>query len=213
MNMVVELIKIINIYNTKVIFDDPKECQKRLLNSEFIIYFTPVEGKERSKYEKSHNKKMVSTTPAIHMPNLSVRELVNTYECDGTGVYDVTKEMIEPFLSEEISFDVVFTTFLFLHEVGHWMQFEEVNRNIFQYLSTDIDLEKDNFNKVSALIKQRAERIKKGINNCVLTTNEKNLFHQYMLEYRNIPKEKDADLFALSNIRTALELILNSKKL
>lgn len=204
-----DLIKIINIYNTKVVFDDPKDCAGRVLRGDSLIYFTPVEGAERRKYEKSKNRKMTSTTPAIHMPNLSLREFVNVYECDGTGLFDITKEMIIPFLSDGISFDAVYSTFLFLHEVGHWMQFEKANRNISLYINMDIDLEKENFDKVSALRKQQNERMRKG-NTCILTAKEKALFRQYMLEYRNIPKEKDADQFAIDNMRLALERISGS---
>lgn len=54
--------------------------------------------------------------------------------------------------------------------------------------------------------KQRKERINRE-NKCKLTAREKNLFWQYMKEYRAIPKEKEADKFALSKMEEALHLI------
>ena len=158
--MVSDLIRIINTYDAKVVFDDLKDCMDKVSRVDSLIYFTPVEGSERRKYEKSKNRKMTSTTPAIHMPDLSLREFVNVYECDGTGLFDVTKEMITPFISDDVAFDAVYTTFLFLHEVGHWMQFEKVNRNISLYVNIDIDLEKENFDKVSALMEHQYERMR-----------------------------------------------------
>lgn len=208
---IVELIQIINqTYNTTVIFDDPIKCANREPNNDFLIYFTPMNEVERRKYKKSQNREMVSSTPEIHILNLPMRDFVNVYENDETGIFDETKKMIAPFLSDDISFDIIFTTFLFLHEVGHWMQFKKVGGNVFQYINIDIALEQENFNKVSTLIKQREERIRKG-NTCVLTVKEKTLFRTYMLEYRNIPKEKEADQFAIDNMNLALELITHSK--
>ena len=91
------------------------------------------------------------------------------------------------------------------------MQFEKVDRNISLYVNADIDLERENFDKVSELKKQRDKRIKKG-STCVLTAKEKKLLRQYMLEYRNIPKEKDADQLAIDNMKAALELISKISK-
>ena len=49
------------------------------------------------------------------------------------------------------------------------------------------------------LEERRQGRIDKG-NQCKLTAKEKKLFEQYMKEYRNIPKENEADEFALSQM-------------
>lgn len=72
----------------------------------------------------------------------------------------------------------------------------------------DLSLEIENFNKVKALHKQREDRIKKG-NSCRMTAKEKRMFREYMIEYRNIPKEKDADEFALNNMEICLRLLNN----
>lgn len=206
-----DLIETINVFNANIIFDKPDAVKDEILAGNSPLYFTPVEGKERKKYENITNKQeFKSTTAAIHVIDLSVRELVNIFECDGSGIYEFTNIIIEPYYNEKVSRDIVYVIFLFLHEIGHWMQFDNMNKRVSEFLNKDIELEKENFDKVAALKKQRQERICKG-NTCILTAKEKRLFRKYMQEYRNIPKEKEADEFALSRMQMALDLYKNSK--
>ena len=200
-----DLISTINIFNAKIIYDKPEEVMVRIMSGESPLYFIPVEGKERKKYEADSNEEFTSTTAAIHIIDLSVEGLVNIFECDGTGIHQFTKQMIEPYCNEEIQRDIVYVVFLFLHEVGHWIQFEKMNKKVTQFLTKDAELEKENFDKVCSLMKQQQERINRG-NPCGLTVKERRLFEQYMYEYRNIPKEKEADEFALSKMREVLNL-------
>lgn len=205
-----DLIKIINVFDANIIFDVPKDVAQYISAGRSPLYFTPVEGKERKQYEnQKNNQEFRSTTAAIHIIDLSVRELVNTFECDGTGIHAFTSKVIEPYCNAGIPRDVVFTVFLFLHEIGHWMQFVNVDKKVAQFLNQDLELEKENFDKLNAVKMQRQERMKRG-NKCNLTFNERKLLEQYMQEYRNIPKEKDADEFAVSKMPTVLELYTNS---
>lgn len=205
-----DLIKIVNVFDANIIFDKPEDVTNNLLAGRTPVYFAAIEGTEQRKYENLRNKQEFrSTTAAIHISDLSVRGLVNIFECDATGMHEFTKKAIEPYLNEGISMDVVYVIFLFLHEVGHWMQLYNMDRNVFKYANEDLELEKENSDKVNFLKKQQQERIKRG-SECILTYNEKKLFEQYMKEYRCLPKEKDADEFALSKIQTVLELYKNS---
>lgn len=164
-----------------------------------------LKGKERDKYERSSNKsRFVSTTAAIHIIDLDIRDLVSIFECDGTGIYQFTKEMIKPYYSNNISEDIVYVSYLFLHEVGHWTKFISMGKNIEQFINKDLQLAKENFEKVEQLKRQRQERINRGIS-CVLTANERKLFKQFMMEYRQIPKENEADKFALEHMESALD--------
>lgn len=208
-----ELIEIINIFNANVIFDNPKDSVELVLAAGHSpLYFLAIEGKEKNKYDHSSNKsEFVSSTASIHIIDLDIQDLINIFECDGTGIYQLTKDMISPFYSSNIPEDIVFISFLFLHEIGHWNQFIRMGKNVEQYKNKDLDLEKENNEKVVQLRKQQLERINKG-NLCVLTSNEKKLFKQYMLEYRQIPKEKDADQFALEHMNLILEKYKNHNK-
>lgn len=83
-----DLIETINVFNANIIFDKPDDVKDDILAGNSPLYFTPVEGKERKKYENITNKQQFrSTTAAIHVIDLSVRELVNIFECDGSGIY------------------------------------------------------------------------------------------------------------------------------
>lgn len=206
-----DIIEIINVFNAKIIFDKPEDVKNDIMLGRSPLYFTPVEGKEKKKYETIiHNQEFESTTAAIHVIDLSVRDLVNIFECDGTGIHEFTNNIIDPYCDAEISRDIVYVIFLFLHEIGHWMQFECMNKKVKEFINKDLQLAKENFDKVSELKRQRQQRIEKG-SKCILTAKEKRLFREYMQEYRNIPKEKEADEFALSQMQLSLELYKNGK--
>lgn len=86
---------------------------------------------------------MKSTTPAIHMPRLPIRQIVDIFECSiswQSGEYLEMKNMLNSFLSNIVSFDEAFVAFVFLREVCHWIQFEKVDRIIFVYENIDIEL-------------------------------------------------------------------------
>ncbi len=200
MNMnVKELINIINEFEVKVIFDSQKQVKDNIMRGQ-VMYFTPVEGKERKKFENKRNKSdFISTTASIHIPDLSIEYLINIFECDGTGLYEFTKELIKPFCNMNIQSEIAYVIFLFLHEVGHWQQFINLEKNVEKFINLDIE-ERINVNKkFSELEEKRKERMEKG-NNCPQTFNEKKLCEQYMQEYRAIPMEKDADEFALKHM-------------
>lgn len=205
-----ELINVINTYDAKIIFDKPEDVGKRIMEGNSPLYFTPVDGREKTKFENMKDKHdFTSTSAAIHIIDLSIEELVNIFECDSTGIHEFTNKIIEPYCDGKIEKNIVYTTFVFLHEIGHWTQFEKMDRKVSDFIEKDYELEKENFDKMSALSRQCEERIAKG-SQCALTVKEKRLFEQYMKEYRNIPKEKEADEFALSQMETSLKLYIDS---
>lgn len=42
-----DLVSVINIFNAKIIFDNPKEVTEKIMAGSSPLYFTPVEGKEK----------------------------------------------------------------------------------------------------------------------------------------------------------------------
>lgn len=205
-----DLINVINIYNAKIIYDKPEKVAMKIMAGNSPLYFSPVDEKEQIIFKNmKDNHDFTSSTAAIHIIDLSIDELVNIFECDGTGIHEFTNTIIEPYCDGKIEKNIIYTTFLFLHEIGHWIQFEKMNKKVSVFIEKDYELEKDNFDKMSALSRQRQERIAKG-SQCVLTAKEKRLLGQYMKEYRNIPKEKEADEFALSKMESSLKLYIDS---
>lgn len=227
-----ELIGLINIFDVKVVFDKPEKVKDNMVNGN-ILFFTPVEGDERTRYSNSKRKDdFLSTTASIHIPDLSIEYFINIFECDGTGLHEFTKNVIKPYCGKGVPEEIVYVIFLFLHEVGHWFQFNNLGRNVEKFTNLDADEYKDNFNKMQDLQKQHDERLKREYERlqedyawikrdderleeiekriCKLTAKEKRLFRQYMQEYREIPKEKEADEFAFNKIQEILELYKNS---
>ena len=121
-----------------------------------------------------------------------------------------SRNIVRPYCNGEIDEGVVYMMFLFLHEIGHWIQFQNMGRKVFAFERKDEELKKENAEKMFSLIQEREKRMKKG-NQCSLTAKEKNLLNQYMNEYRNIPMEKEADEFALSQIKLCLDLYKKSQ--
>ncbi|MFT9057037.1 MAG: hypothetical protein ABF449_10540, partial [Ethanoligenens sp.] len=140
---------------------------------------------------------------------LLVRELVEILECDGTSTLEITKDILSSFFSDDISEDVVIVMYIFLHEVGHWIQFAGMSNKVEAFSNEDIELSKAISNKMQQAVIQRNERKMRG-NSCPLTAKEKALFKQLSLEYRKIPKEKDADKYALEHIKEAIVKFYNN---
>lgn len=203
-----DIINIINSFDVKVIFDRPEEVVYKIMNGGSPLYFTPVEGKEREKFKNlKNNQEFISTSAAIHIIDLSVKDFINIFECDGTGVHQFTKNMIKPYCNKGIQEDIIYVIYLFLHEVGHWTQFEKMNRNVVQFISKDFNLTENNSDKMHALKNQNHIT---SDNKCDLIARKKRLLGQYMQEYRNIPKEKEADEFALREIEKVLKTCKSS---
>mgnify|MGYP001852876155 CR=1 FL=1 len=208
-----DLINIINTYDVKIIYDRPEEVMGAIMEGSSPLYFSPVEGKERKKFENVKDKhKFTSTTASIHIIDISIEELISIFECDASGIHEFTNNIIKPYCSEEIDKKIVYVTFLFLHEVGHWHKKKKMDKNVFAFIEKDNELRKENLIKVFDLNRQRRERIAKG-SRYNLTVKEKRLLEQYMNEYRNIPKEKEADEFAKSQMSASLRRYKDSRLL
>ena len=116
-----EVIKIINNFNVNVIFDDLINVKEKILGGQSIFYFTPIEGKEKRKYERMSDKsKFISSSSTIHIVDLDISNLFELFECDVTGIHEYTKNVIKPYCDMGVSEEIVYVIFLFLHEVGHY---------------------------------------------------------------------------------------------
>lgn len=187
--------------NIKVNFYSVNLLCERLSNP---IFFSCINDEERHCYERCNNKSaFVSTTPSINIPDLTIREIINILECDGTGLLAVTKKMVNDFFSTKISDDIVIFTFLFLHEVGHWDQFHKMSYNVEDFTKLDCEESEQNHNKLLKTISQINKRKHNG-EEISLTKKERFLLEQLSKEYRNIPKEKEADNYAFKHLRIIL---------
>lgn len=213
-----ELINIINIYNAPVVYDDREELEdkiKKETGTVLPIYIALLDDIQRKEFEKCKDKStFVTTTAAIHLPDLTLSQLVELLECDGASTFDDTKKQLVSFLDMNIPENVVYVSYLFLHEVGHWFQLTYMQMKVESYMNEDIEKYRDNFNMMQEVWLERKQRLnKEDINNpitqCNLTFREKQKLVRLQNEYRNIPKEKSADEFAIKNLGRILDVYKN----
>lgn len=208
-----ELIEIINIFDAKITFEPLEEVRKNF-SKDIVdpLVFSCVEGKERKKYENLRDKSdFISHSATIHIPDLSIDDMIDIFQCGAAGIFEATMQMIAPYLQEQedISEKVIFVCFLFLHEVGHWMQFKELGCNVQKYMDRHAALYKANYEKGNLIWASRKERMKRGIT-CELTARERDALIQCQNEYRQIPPEKDADEFAIQHLPQILDVYRKS---
>lgn len=206
-----ELIETINIFDANITFDPLEEVRRKFsAGIGTPLVFSCVEGKERKKYERLGSKSdFESHSATVHIPDLTINDIIDIFQCDAVGSYETTRKIIVPYLQDDIPEEVVFVCFLFLHEVGHWMQFKELGCNVQKYTERYVELYRANYEKGNQIWASREERIKRGIN-CVLTAREKQALIQCQNEYRQIPSEKDADEFAVQNLLQILDIYRKS---
>ncbi len=206
-----ELIEKINTFDVDVTFEPLEEVRKKFSAGIVTpLAFSCVEGKERKKYEKLVNQSdFESHSATILIPDLTIDDMIDIFQCDAVGGYEATRQTIAPYLQDDIPENVIFVCFLFLHEVGHWMQFKELGCNVQKYGKRYEELYRENYRKECLVWESRAERIKRGIT-CELTAREREAIIQCHNEYRQIPSEKDADEFALQHLSQILDVYRKS---
>ena len=131
-----DLINTINTVDVKIYFDSRQEVINKICQGDsMIIYFSPIDETEKRKYDQCNNKcDFVSHTPTIHIPDITVQELVETFKCDGSNLYESTQAIISKCTSEDIPQDIILVIFVFLHEVGHWVQFQQMGNQVYEFI-------------------------------------------------------------------------------
>lgn len=180
-----ELIDKINVFDANITFDPREEVQNNLADgSATLLTFSCTEGK-------------------IHIPDLTINDMIDIFQHDVTGIYEITQKMIAPYLQDDIPEEIIFVCFLFLHEVGHWMQFKELECNVQEYTERYAELYSANIEKGSQIWANRE-------NSSTLNEREKEALIQCQNEYRQIPGEKDADEFAIQHLLQILDIYRKS---
>lgn len=208
-DVIQNLQKQLKLQNINVIFDAVEVVRQQLQIGGHIVFFNVIEDvSEKEKYEKkpeniqTHYK---TKSPTIHFPDLKIGELINVYQCGIGNAYKKTCNVIDPIeMIVEMPIEIKFVYFLFLHEVGHWHQLMEMNRNVKQFIEADIDAERENHEAQNLIMERVIKRNKvKSLleKEITLTDDELQKLNQLEIEYRNIPKEFDADEYAKKTLK------------
>ncbi len=198
-----EIIEIINIYGINVVYVTLEKLHKRIseINSSLPINFTPLNSKEKKMFDKSKDQEnFISKKPEIQFLDCDSVELENFFKISDPDLYLHTLQEIEPFSQSNIQPDVIYTMYIFLHEIGHYKQFIRLGNKVHAYINQDSELREKNYydalNFHNSTQKHRSQ----------YTLTEEIYSKKLLKDYRNIPMEKDADEFALNNLEEALNL-------
>ncbi len=206
----------LSLNDITVVFDDININEIPNKGIDSFLYFNTMDSeKEKEIYNSlSEEKKLKYKTSscAIHYPNISAYELSSIYKNgDYTGLYDIINEMIKDLHINSYSSEIILVIFTFLHELGHWKQLAE-----FDYVVCDFNSHYYLDYQTEEKLSKRAEKLYEDykeyhhlieklnpVDIQSLSEEEVRILEPFVFglnriqrEYRNIPKEMEADNFA-----------------
>lgn len=192
-NVVIEIENIPNIEN---------------LNGRSPMVFSVLGDAERKLYEKSENKhSFIGTSESIKIFNIEIEEYYSILkDIDSSGVHDLVMKKLNKYCNV-VPTSYVYITHILLHELGHYQQYVDRGRNVYKYISWCEREERENFRKQQELRAKIQGRVDKLIMPFGPNKGERIKLKKLAEEYRNIPKEKEADDFAYANMRKGIEKI------
>ncbi len=161
---------------------------------------------KEKKYERKAETakiKYKTKSPMIHFPNVAVDELVQIFQCGAEDEY--TNTILRLKKEYDIEADkFIFVSFIFLHEIGHWNQLENDDRIVYKYLLRNLTEERNNHDAQKkiltiALNRNGQNELGQGLK---LTIKEKKALEDLQEEYRHIPKEAEADEYAVKMLKS-----------
>lgn len=191
---------LLKMQSVKIVFDSKKIATERFLQGKDLIYFLVMDETEEERYERKYDKSSYKAkSPSIHIPDFTVDELLDVFKEDVTGAYDRTCHYLETVqMKSECPIELKFVLYIFLHEVGHWEQLKRVDGYVSKYIEDGIELAKENYEKSALLyqkIKENNLNLKDGEKPWISKSDMQELI-RLEEEYRQIPKEADADNYA-----------------
>lgn len=155
---------------------------------------------------ETEQREYVSNSARIMIPHISVERLAQIYINNDPTTFEFTLKKIRKKINISNNKDrLAFSTYLILHEIGHWYHFDEMGRKPYIYAHEDSELRKEVFNKQKELELEMS--IKKSTGK--LTQQDEMKMKNWVIEYNNIPMEKRANNYADDNFKE-IWLKLNS---
>ena len=187
------IIKELSLQSVTVKYYKEDEFQKRLNSCEHLIFLEVMDEAERDRYNSMRNvgkAKYLVKRPSINFPDITVGRLIDTYKKGLAGEYESRIEAVSKIkMKTELPNDIKFVMHCFLHEVKHWKQLYDLDRNAYEFMNLDKDLEKENSEQYSLLMDQIREYYQN--NDCYkLPSSLRKELERVNRAYREIPKEK-----------------------
>lgn len=178
------------------------------LNGRSPMEFSVLGDVERRLYEENQNKHdFVGTSESIKIFDIEIDDYyLLMKDKDLSGVHDLVMKKLRKYCNV-VPTAYVYVTHMLLHELGHYQQYIDCGRNVYEYTSWCEQEERENFRKQQILNAEIQSRINKLIKPFGPNKSERIKLEKLAREYRNIAKEKAADDFAYANMRQAIEKI------
>lgn len=184
----IDVVNKINKWNIPIVVDDSNVTRER--NKEIgPVYFDPDNG---------------GATAKIHIVDYTINDFKSYFRQD-EYIYNVTKDMIDEVLTGDYHVAFALACFVFLHEVGHWIQFQEDGQDLSVYSKRDDECRKAykiQENKIDQLMDSYRKNGYNSLDYYKLLPKISELQKQK----REIPMEKEADQFAKQHLVEAMAL-------
>lgn len=176
------------------------------LNGMSPMNFSVLNADERKLYEISQNKEtFTGTTESIVIYDVDVEDFYNFLIInDQSPTHDLVMKKLRKYCSD-IPAAYVYISHMLLHELGHYKQYLDREKKVYSYMNWCLEEERTNAIKHQILMNKVQNRINHFVPPLTtLNKSERIELESIIKEYRNIPKEKEADSFSISHMEQAM---------
>lgn len=177
-------------------------CKESVIDkfvSNSIMSFECVSGEERKTYEnltEDEKKDFVSSSAHINIMLISVERLYELYHIGISCDYDMTINMIKNSISvNKDNEKLMFTTFVILHEFGHWNDFVSKDSKPYFY-NQDENEQREVYDLKVKILNDKSLQEKSDY-------KIKEQLKKWWNRYNAVPCEKRANDYAISKIKAA----------
>ena len=181
------------------------------LTGKYTMSFCVLNNNEQKLYEESLDREnFVGSSEYLKVYDMEVDEFFNILKDYGElELYNSVMKKLRKYKRMKESYILV--THMILHELGHYNQYLERKRNVYDYVSWCYEEEKLNFEKHQKYIQKVKRRIQQGKLPEWPNKEEQLEAKKIAKEYREIPKEQDADDFAYKHMEEAIKILYKHK--
>ncbi len=175
------------------------------LNGTNPMAFSVLDANEEYLYEINQNKKtFTGSTESIIIYNVDVEVFYNfLINNDKSPTRDLVMKKLRKYCND-IPVAYVYISHMILHELGHYKQYLDRGKNVYSFTNWCLKKEEANAKKHQILMTKIQQRINHLIPPFTPNKSERIKLERIAKEYRNIPKEKEADSFSYSHMKQAM---------
>lgn len=174
------------------------------INNKYDMFFCVLSEDEKKLYLQHNDKNFKGTSEYIGVYNLEIQKYYEILSLDETGANALIMKKLQKYRND-VPEEYLLIMHKLLHEIGHYKQYLERNKNVYEYSNWCYNEICEWQRKMNSLTFEIDSRREKGIKPLGLNKKERIDLSKLAKEYRNFPKEKEADDFAYANMKEAIE--------